>query len=593
MLDTEFDEMEAIRKFVDGLVAPESMPDLAVIVDDVTFLGLSAETDVTDKPASTPITPVPSTETEPPASAPVAEAETPDRTDDGRPIIYVKPGHLQGTMRAAERCLARTGHHFQRGGSIVTVRTDPATGESQVQDLHPLALVHALDGVSAWMRPDKRGNTWSQVNPDERICNVMVKVADFHHLPILNGIARQPYLRPDGSLCDVVGHDPATGLYGVFDADVFDVPAEPSREQAQQALALLNDLLSEFEFASPHDRSASLAAMLTAAVRPSLALAPLFHVRAPQIASGKSYLCELITVLATPQRGTPVGFPNSDEECDKLLLAQLVRSPAVIEFDNLTSDLKPYKKLCTALTSERMEGRILRATKMVMVSTRVLFLSSGNNVGPVADMTRRCLTIHLDPGCEVPAARTFKRPHLIADVQHERGRYVSAALTVVRAWIVAGRPESSCRPLANFVEWSDFCRQSLIWLGQPDPAKAVFEGMAEDPEHQTLGRLLAGWHEMFGEDALIVRELLRRTAALRLGADEFSEVLLDIAGDRNQVNPRTLGNWFARHAGRVVDGLRLVKAPKTRNAQSWRVESVVSVVSVSDLPASETGVATA
>lgn len=35
---------------------------------------------------------------------------------------------------------------------------------------------------------------------------------------------------------------------------------------------------------------------------------------------------------------------------------------------------------------------------MVMVGTRMLVLSSGNNVGPTADMNRRVVTINLDPG---------------------------------------------------------------------------------------------------------------------------------------------------------------------------------------------------
>ena len=57
-----------------------------------------------------------------------------------------------------------------------------------------------------------------------------------------------------------------------------------------------------------------------------------------------------------------------------------------------------------------MTGRILGLSKTATVSTRALVLSSGNNVGPVQDMTRRCITIHLSPNCEVPAARPFERP---------------------------------------------------------------------------------------------------------------------------------------------------------------------------------------
>ena len=348
-----------------------------------------------------------------------------------------------------------------------------------------------------------------RTDPPARHATVLFDSTSYHHLPVLNGLTRQPYLRPDGSLMTAAGYDRSTGMFGVFDAREFSIPENPIRAEAEAALALLKDLLTEFSFASDTDLAAALAAMLTAAIRPSLAHAPMIHVRAHMVGSGKSYLCELITAFATPQRGTPTTFPGDDEECRKLLLAELLRAPAVIEFDNLTGDLVAHKSLCTALTSEHMSGRILGVSKTATVNTRALFLSSGNNVGPVQDMTRRCITIHLDPGCEVPAARSFKRPDLVRDVLRERGRYVSAALTIVRAWIVAGRPKATCKPLAGYGDWSDLCRQPLLWLGLADPTESVFEAMADDPDRETLDRLLTAWQSAFGKTPAMVRDALR------------------------------------------------------------------------------------
>jgi hypothetical protein len=61
-------------------------------------------------------------------------------------------------------------------------------------------------------------------------------------------------------------------------------------------------------------------------------VAPMFHARAHMVGSGKSYLCELITAFATPQRGTPTAFPADDKECRKLLLADLraTRAPQAV-----------------------------------------------------------------------------------------------------------------------------------------------------------------------------------------------------------------------------------------------------------------------
>lgn len=381
-----------------------------------------------------------------------------------KPTIRVVAGEIHRVVDAAERELAQSRRHYQRGGLIVTVATDPGTRQTRVQEITQPALVRALAGAATWERFDGRAEDWVRTDPPARHAAVLFDSTSYPHLPVLNGLARQPYLRPDGSLMKAAGYDTSTGMFGVFDAREFSIPDQPTRAQAGAALAMLKDLLVEFSFAHESDLAAALTAMLCATLRPSLNHAPMFHVRAHMVGSGKSYLCELITAFATPQRGTPTTFPADDEECRKLLLAELLRAPAVIEFDNLTGDLVAHKSLCTVLTSEYMSGRILGVSETATVSTRALFLSSGNNVGPVQDMARRCITIRLDPGCEVPAGRSFTRPDLVRDVLRERGRYVSAVLTVVRAWIVAGRPKSACKSLASYGEWSELCRQPLLWL---------------------------------------------------------------------------------------------------------------------------------
>ena len=497
--------------------------------------------------------------------------------------IRVMAGEIH-RVDAAERELAQSRRHYQRGGLIVTVVTDPGTHETRVQDISSPALVRALAGAATWERFDARSEDWVRIDPPHRHAAVLFDSTSYHHLPVLSGLARQPYLRPDGSLMTASGYDLSTGMFGVFDGREFTIPENPTRAQAQDALALLKDQLTEFSFARDTDAAAALAAMLTATVRPSLDKAPMFHARAHMVGSGKSYLCELITAFATPQRGTPTTFPGDDEECRKLLLAELLRAPAVIEFDNLTGDLVAHKSLCTALTSEHMSGRILGVSKTATVNTRALFLSSGNNVGPVQDMTRRCITIHLDPGCEVPAARRFKRPDLVREVLSKRGRYVSAALTIVRAWIVAGKPPTDCQSMAGFGDWSELCRQPLLWLGLPDATKSVFEAMAEDPDRETLDRLLTAWQSVFGKTPAMVRDAVKQASAFGDEHVDLREVLHDIADERGEINRRRLGWWIRRNAGRIVDGRRFVRASGNRSAEAWQVESVSPVSSVFSTP---------
>ena len=505
-----------------------------------------------------------------------------------KPAIRIVAGEINHIVDAAERELAQSMRHYQRSGLIVTIVTDPGTRETRILEMTLHALVRALAVAATWLRFDSRSKSWARVDPPARHASVLLDETNYKHLPVLNGLARQPYLRSDGSLMTEAGYDAATGMFGVFNAREFAVAAHPSKEDAQNALQLLKELLREFNFKTPSDLGAALAAILTAAIRPMLTHAPMFHVRAHMVGSGKSYLCEVITAFATPQRGTPTTFPADDEECRKLLLAELLRAPAVIEFDNLTTDLVAHKSLCTTLTSEFLSGRILGVSKTATVSTRTLFLSSGNNVGPVQDMTRRCITINLDPGIEIPAQRSFKRPDLVRDLLRDRGRYVSAALTIVRAWVCAGKPKVLCKSLASYREWSDLCRQSLIWLGCADPINSIFESIAEDPDREVLGQLLTVWRAVFGKSGTMVRDAIREANRGMSDPTGLREVLLDIAGERGEINSRKLGWWIRRHSGRIVNGLRFVRLNQNSSAEKWRVESVSEVLPVFSEPVEKT-----
>ena len=276
-----------------------------------------------------------------------------------------------------------------------------------------------------------------------------------------------------------------------------------------------------------------------------------------------------MTAFATPQQRNPHSFPADDEECRKLLLAELLKAPNVLEFDNLTSDLLPHRSLCTALTSEHISGRILGQNKTAEVGTRALFLSSGNNVDPVRDMTRRTVTITLDPACEIPAARNFnKQP--VSEVRADRGRYVSLALTIVRAFICAVKPKTECKTIATYSDWSDYCRQPLLWLGLADPAVCIFESMNDDPDREQLGEFLRLWFDQFGNSPTSVKDL----TSLFTSSEELREIIGDIAGERDgRVNRRRLGWWIKRHVRQVVNGLRLVQDSAKSNSAKWKIES--------------------
>lgn len=499
--------------------------------------------------------------------------------------IRMIPGEMDRVVDAAEQALALRGQYYQYGGLIVRVVHEADTHNDIIKASSVNTLTRALSICASWERFDAKAGDFVVSDPGPKYVKVLHEAEQYEHLPVLRGLARQPYLRPDGSLMRSAGYDPLSGMYGVFDPTAFSVPEQPSRAQAEAALAQLQQLLTEFSFAKPHDRAAALAGMLTATIRPSLPLAPMFHIKAPQIASGKSYLSALIAAFAGPTTPSAYTFPSNDEECSKLLLSALLTGPAVVIFDNLTTDIFPYKSMCSALTEEHLTGRILGVSKTATVGTRTLFLSSGNNVAPIADMTRRVLTISLDPACETPATRRFRADPL-GTVQRQRAMYVGYALTIVRAYVQAGYPLQSLQPINSYGQWTQLVRSALVWLGIEDPATAIFECMNDDPDTETLGRILVIWYSKYKDQPTPIRDALGFDYGDR--NQELRELLREVGEFKGQVSSRRIGRWIARKEGRLVNGMRFERdANKTGGSERWRVVVMGDKGATADLVKSE------
>ena len=490
-----------------------------------------------------------------------------------KPVIRVVAGDLHRVVDAAEKELANRGRHYQAGGLIVSVSTDPTSGDPSIVPTSAPALTRELSVAATWEKYDGRAEDWVRCDPPSRHAAILYDAQSFRYLPPLTGVARQPYFREsDGKLITQAGYDKAAQRFGVFDARQFVIP-DPTPDAARAALALLEDLLIEFRFVAATDKAAALSAIFTAVVRPSLPYAPGFHVRAPVFASGKTYLCELIGAFAGPAGNAKLSYPTTSEEATKVILSLLLTSPAVVEFDDMDTDWIPHGTIKRMLTAEQITDRILGVSKTATVSTRTLFLGSGNNVGPIRDLLRRVLTIHIDPRCSTPATMTYKG-FPVVKVRHGRGMYVAAVLTIIQAWRKAGMPRAAAHSIATFGgAWSDYCRHPLMWLGQPDPATALLEQVRHDPDGDALSGLMTEWRAAFGSTATTVRKAVETAICNQPNLlDAMREFPVE---ERGEINRSKLGWLLKKKANRIVGGYEFQQA-EADGRTAWRVAAVKS-----------------
>lgn len=368
--------------------------------------------------------------------------------------IFLNPGEINRIVEASERILAETGLFYQRAGRVVAVYPQQGAAALKEVNIHDLTLEMAK--LSRWQRYDGRAKRCVPTDPSAKCLTALLESQNHKFLPEIEAIVRQPILQEDGKIDLQRGYHPKTRLYCSYDPEKYQLEEKPFLGDALKALAELRKLLEEFQFEDSSDESAALCAMLTASVRSLLPFAPMFLIKAHQPGTGKGVLSELIFLMATAEKPSPIAFPKDSAECEKLLLAELLKAPSVLFFDNLTSDLYPHKYLCSAITSETLTGRVLGESRTATVGTKTLILANGNNVTPVGDMTRRVVPICIDTKEEIPASRIFKNPNLLQQVRESREHYVSCALTIISAWINTGKPHTECPNLNSFEKWSEW-----------------------------------------------------------------------------------------------------------------------------------------
>jgi hypothetical protein len=495
----------------------------------------------------------------------------------GKARIDVVPGEMNRVRRAAEVALTLRGGYYQAGGAIVVIRSDPSTGDITTDLLGEPALASALSDAADWYRYDGRTKASIRTDPPTKNVLSLLRSEQFDHLPPLSGLARQPFFREgDGVLVSTPGYDFESGRYAAYDATKFVLP-EPTEQAARDALAKMSALLDEFRFASPEDRSATLCAMLTAAVRPSLPVAPAFNITASSPGSGKSYLASTVVPFAGPGAAFKVSYPTNAEEASKTMLSTFLSAPAVVVFDDMQTQWLPFGAINRALTSDTITDRLLGTNRTATAGTRSLIMGTGNNIGPVRDMTRRVVTIRLHHKTATPALTRYDGNPAELVAKH-RGEYVSAALTIIAAYRRAGSPITDVPSIASYGGWSELCRQPLLWLGLPDPASSLIDQLAHDPDQDLLGRFLATWHDAVGDKPVTLRALMQESDE----SEHLSDAMLELpVVDRDSVNRSKLGWYLKNNANRVVGGLELQRVDNP-NRTSWRVVAVESDPAVTD-----------
>lgn len=499
--------------------------------------------------------------------------------------IFVKPGFLHQTTDRAEEVLL-TGCHgiFQRAGRLVRIiqaagrEFITATEQPKkrlvnrhdssliITDVEPVYLTELLTKNAKWIKFDVRVSKPKQIDCPEKISKTLLARKQWK-LPILRGIIQCPTLREDGTILEIPGYDESSGLFFDPGEAVFDpIPSNPTKEVAKEALNKLLMPLRDFPFDGKESKSVVVAAILTAIIRKSLPTAPLFAFSSPKMGSGKSLLADVVSYIATGKPNSVIPPVDDEMEERKRLMGILLDGDPVVCFDNIE---RPFgsSALCSILTQTEYKDRILGETRTVSIPTNITFLATGNNLTFVGDLSTRVLLCKLDPKCERPEERPFSE-NLHEFIPQQRGILVNAAVTILRAYEVAGKPAQNIKPFGRFEKWSNLVRSAIVWLDMSDPVDSRREIENSDPVRITLGNLYIAWVKALGNMSVKLKAVISKAQE----DEDLKDALMEFAPDgRGGINTRVLGKKLSSFRNRIEAGFYIEKTGTNQGVDTWRI----------------------
>lgn len=472
---------------------------------------------------------------------------------------------------------------YQRGRMLVHVVTDAGApgwlnrpgGAPVIVRVGKERLREELGSAAKWLTPTKDGPRETTVPP---WVGGMLGDRGQWIFPPLEGISDTPVLRPDGTIHATPGYDAASRI--IYDpcGVVFPpVPERPERKHAVRALGELLEPFGDFPYVDASDRMAVGAAILTVIGRCAIdGNTPMSGFCATTPGSGKGLQVDAVAIIATGRIAPKMAPTSDDNEWRKRLLAIAIESPAMVVVDNVEGSFGS-PALAMALTTGSVSERVLGVSENRTASLRSVWAYTGNNVQLKGDLGRRVVPIDIDPRVEHPEDRhEFRHADLLAYVRAERPRLVIAALTVLRAFYVAGCPSHGKPAKGSYEAWDKLVRGAIIWAGGADPLGGV-QRIREraDDDLDRLRAMLGAWESTLGTTfAMSVADALKKADA---GDGALRDAFAAYARPGTKIDGRQLGYALRKVTGRIVGGLYIEPQAENRNgAVMWRVREVAA-----------------
>jgi hypothetical protein len=476
---------------------------------------------------------------------------------------------------------------YVRGGLLVYLCTDE-NGNMIARQVTPAVMLRILADVAIWTeaRKDKKGNLNEyDAQPTAAVAGYILSMAEWPMFPTLAGIVSGPIFTPEGLLHAHQGYSAQSKFYNAAEIPIGDTAPTPANMAAARAL-IMDDLLVDFPFVDQASRANAVALLLLPFVRQLVhGQTPMHLIDAPDAGTGKGLLADLLGIVATGQPLDAVQACRDDDEWRKRISAALLMGNQHLFIDNIPqgSDFGSGA-LASALTQEFYTDRLLGTNDTIRIRVRSIWCASGNNVVPTTEIARRCVWIRLDANAERPHERTgFKHPFVRNWAQENRGALVTAVITLINAWMLAGRPDYDGKLLGSYEKWTTLVGGLLQHIGiggfLGNHAELMQSGTSD---HAPLAAFVEEWFKLYGQTETESGKLFKIASYpdddrgnlvddRRNPAEWLNILSAQLGSGKQQSRSVKLGNLLKKYKDRVISGCKIQQCTVSGGSPRWRL----------------------
>jgi hypothetical protein len=462
------------------------------------------------------------------------------RIHPNAPVINLSH-HAQGAETVTE-ALAAIGQTndppkiMQRDGQLVTVVHDER-GVSSIRLLDTTPLAVSLLYLARWRRStvsgegEERQVSTRTVLPPQYVARAISHSSGWPKdcIPPLRGLSPTPLLRADGSLHTREGYDPQTLSWYAPNPNSGEhfrdrmaalTMQTPTQEDAVAAVAILREWLTDFLFDGDAERSNALALFLTLLARPLLRESgdniPLALIEASKPRTGKTLLSETLVLASLGVMPALTSMPPDEVEMRKSLLTIAMSGRPYWVLDNLNEKLDSGS-LASALTSGRIQGRELGGHHDADAEIAAVMIATANQPIATAELLGRSYRIRLNANMSRPQDRdpaTYQHRYILRYTREHRAQVVAAGLTILRAYLLAGRPAYDLPTKGGYEGWVDLIGGALAHAGVTaflTNEQALAD--SADDEAGEIERFYAALWAQYGQQEWRVGQLLKDASA--------------------------------------------------------------------------------